>query len=177
VVANEVRNLAMRAAEAAKNTSVLIEGTVKKVKEGSELVERTNGVFEAVSKSAAKVADLVSEIAAASVEQAQGIDQINKAVAEMDKVTQQNAANAEESASASEEMNAQAEQMKVIAAEMQRIVVGGNVTKAAASAELSRAELKNAFSRKGFVKKGHAGAEAVRPQDVIPLDDKDFKNF
>ncbi len=97
VVANEVRNLAMRAAEAAKNTSALIEGTVKKVKEGSELVERTNGAFAEVSKSAAKVADLVSEIAAASSEQAQGIDQINKAVAEMDKVTQQTAANAEES--------------------------------------------------------------------------------
>ena len=112
VVANEVRNLAMRAAEAAKNTPALIEGTVKKVKEGSELVERTNEAFSEVSKSAAKVADLVSEIAAASSEQAQGIDQINKAVAEMDKVTQQNAANAEESASASEEMNAQAEQMK-----------------------------------------------------------------
>ena len=96
VVANEVRNLAMRAAEAAKNTSALIEGTVKKVKEGSELVERTNGAFSEVSKSAAKVAGLVSEIAAASSEQAQGIDQINKAVAEMDKVTQQTAANAEE---------------------------------------------------------------------------------
>ncbi|MCU0583737.1 MAG: methyl-accepting chemotaxis protein, partial [Syntrophales bacterium] len=86
VVANEVRNLAMRAAEAAKNTSVLIEGTVKKVREGSELVERTGGAFAEVSRSAAKVADLVAEIAAASSEQAQGIDQINKAVAEMDKV-------------------------------------------------------------------------------------------
>ena len=59
-----------------------------------------------------KVGELVAEIAAASNEQSQGIDQVNKAVAEMDKVVQQNAANAEESASASEEMNAQAEQMK-----------------------------------------------------------------
>ena len=122
VVANEVRNLAMRAAEAAKNTSALIEGTVKKVKEGSELVERTHGAFSEVSKSAAKVADLVSEIAAASNEQAQGIDQINRAVTEMDKVTQQTAANAEESASASEEMNAQAGQMKEIAGEIMRII-------------------------------------------------------
>jgi methyl-accepting chemotaxis protein len=126
VVANEVRNLAMRAADAAKNTAGLIEGTVKKVKEGSELVGRTNGAFSEVEKSAAKVADLVSEIAAASSEQAQGIDQVNKAVAEMDKVTQQNAANAEESASASEQMNAQAGQMKEIAAELTSIV-GGNV--------------------------------------------------
>ena len=179
VVANEVRNLAMRAAEAAKNTSALIEGTVKKVKEGSELVERTNGAFSEVSKSAAKVADLVSEIAAASSEQAQGIDQINKAVAEMDKVTQQTAANAEESASASEEMNAQAEQMKDVAAGLMTIV-GGDL-KSGASASFSAAPpnpvLKKVLSFKGFGKKTDNGARTVNPESVIPLEDKDFKNF
>jgi methyl-accepting chemotaxis protein len=179
VVANEVRNLAMRAAEAAKNTSGLIEGTVKKVKEGSELVARTNSAFSEVSKSAAKVADLVSEIAAASSEQAQGIDQINKAVADMDKVTQQTAANAEESASASEEMNAQAVQMKQIAEELHVIVEGdasraGVVTAAPAA---SRTALKKALSFKGLIKKTDAVAKDVRPEAVIPLDDKDFKNF
>jgi len=179
VVANEVRNLAMRAAEAAKNTSVLIEGTVKKVKEGSELVERTNAAFAEVSKSAAKVADLVSEIAAASHEQAQGIDQINKAVAEMDKVTQQTAANAEESASASEEMNAQAEQMKDIAAELMMLVGGRIETRSSASAASapSQAVLKKVLSFKGFGKKAGAKADGVRPEAVIPLDDGDFKNF
>jgi|GEM_PF-316694 len=179
VVANEVRNLAMRAAEAAKNTSVLIEGTVKKVKEGSELVERTNGAFAEVSKSAAKVADLVSEIAAASSEQAQGIDQINKAVAEMDKVTQQTAANAEESASASEEMNAQAEQMKDVSAELMAIVGGDLENRASASVSEApqKAVLKKVLSFKGFGKKADAGAKDVRPETVIPLDDKDFKNF
>jgi len=174
-----VRNLAMRAAEAAKSTSVLIEGTVKKVKEGSELVERTNTAFAEVSKSAAKVADLVSEIAAASHEQAQGIDQINKAVAEMDKVTQQTAANAEESASASEEMNAQAEQMKDIAAELMMLVGGRIESRSAASAASapSQAVLKKVLSFKGFGKKAAAKADGVRPESVIPLDDKDFKNF
>jgi methyl-accepting chemotaxis protein len=184
VVANEVRNLAMRAAEAAKNTAGLIEGTVKKVKEGSELVERTNGAFSEVSKSAAKVADLVSEIAAASSEQAQGIDQVNKAVSEMDKVTQQNAANAEESASASEEMNAQAEQMKVIAGELQGIV-GGSTVRAAASSSAPAASgvMQKALSLKNIVRKspsqgGSPGsARDIRPEAVIPLDDKDFKNF
>jgi methyl-accepting chemotaxis protein len=186
VVANEVRNLAMRAAEAAKNTSALIEGTVKKVKEGSGLLERTNVAFSEVSKSAAKVADLVSEIAAASSEQAQGIDQINKAVAEMDKVTQQNAANAEESASASEEMNAQAEQMKVIAGEMQSIV-GGDMAHAAgaSSAPAASKVMQKALFLKGFVRKGQAQGGSVspirgknaRPEAVIPLDDRDFKNF
>ena len=184
VVADEVRNLAMRAAEAAKNTAGLIEGTVKKVKEGSELVERTNGAFSEVSKSAAKVADLVSEIAAASTEQAQGIDQINKAVSEMDKVTQQNAANAEESASASEEMNAQAEQMKIIAAELQGIV-GGSMAHAAgpSSAPVASKVIQKALSLKSIVRKGSAQGDSpgsgknIRPESVIPLDDKDFRNF
>ncbi|MFO7715046.1 methyl-accepting chemotaxis protein, partial [Desulfosarcina sp.] len=122
VVADEVRNLAMRAADAAKNTANLIEGTVKQVKEGGELVGRTNDNFSEVAKSSAKVGELVAEIAAASSEQAQGISQVNTAVNEVDKVTQQNAANAEESASASEEMNAQAEQMKVFVAELVAMV-------------------------------------------------------
>jgi methyl-accepting chemotaxis protein len=112
VVADEVRNLAIRAAQAAKNTAGLIEGTVKKIKDGSNLVVKANEAFVGVSTSTSKVGELVGEIAAASQEQSRGIDQINKAVAEMDKVTQRTAATAEESASASEEMNAQAEQMK-----------------------------------------------------------------
>ncbi len=179
VVANEVRNLAMRAAEAAKNTSALIEGTVKKVKEGSGLLERTNVAFSEVSKSAAKVADLVSEIAAASSEQAQGIDQINKAVAEMDKVTQQTAANAEESASASEEMNAQAEQMKDVSAGLMAIIGGDLETRTSASVSEAppKAVLKKVLSFKGFGKKADTGARAANPESVIPLDDKDFKNF
>ena len=113
VVAGEVRNLAMRAADAAKNTSGLIEGTVKKIKDGSGLVNRTDQAFLKVADTASKVAGLVAEIAAASREQSQGIEQVNKAVAEMDKVVQQNAATAEENASASEQMNAEAEQMKI----------------------------------------------------------------
>src|SRR5512140_2827122 len=101
VVADEVRNLAMRAADAAKNTANLIEGTVKKIKEGSGIVDKTGAEFVQLSDSAAKMGGLISEMAAASNEQAQGIEQINKAVSEMDKVVQVNAANAEESASAS----------------------------------------------------------------------------
>ena len=124
VVADEVRNLAMRAAEAARNTAVLIEGTVKKISEGSTLVKTTNDAFEAVAQNAAKVGELVGEIAAASNEQAQGIEQVNIAVTEMDKVTQQNAANAEESASASEELNAQAEEMEGFVHELAIIVRG-----------------------------------------------------
>jgi methyl-accepting chemotaxis protein len=99
VVADEVRNLALRAAEAARNTSSLMGDIVGKVKEGERLVEMTNSAFSQVSSSSGKVVELVGEIAAASQEQSQGIDQVNKAVAEMSRVTQQNAASAEELAS------------------------------------------------------------------------------
>lgn len=122
VVADEVRNLALRAADAAKNTAGLIEGTVKKIKDGSNLVITTSEAFVEVATSAAKVGELVEKIAAASHEQAQGIDQVNKAVAQMDMVTQQASANAEESASVAEEMNAQAEQMKHISSTLVNII-------------------------------------------------------
>ena len=124
VVADEVRNLAIRAAEAAKNTANLIEGTVKRIKHGSEIVSKTNDAFCTVAQGAKKVGELVEEISAASNEQAQGVEQINRAIADMEKIIQTNASGAEESASAAEEMTAQAEQMKVYVADLVRIVGG-----------------------------------------------------
>ena len=112
VVAEEVRSLAMRAAEAAKDTEVLIEAIVAQVKDGSEIVEKTNSEFSHMSEQISKVGLLVSEIAEASKEQTSGIDQINRAMVEIDKITQHTAANAEQSASASEELNAQADNLE-----------------------------------------------------------------
>jgi methyl-accepting chemotaxis protein len=124
VVADEVRNLAIRAAEAARNTSSLIDESVGRIKKGSERLEITNKDFDDVAVGAGKVSQLISEIAAASREQAQGIEQVNAAVSSMDKITQQNAATAEESASASEELNAQAEQMKTMVSDLVVLVRG-----------------------------------------------------
>jgi methyl-accepting chemotaxis protein len=124
VVADEVRNLALRAAAAAKDTAQLIEGTVKKVHEGSELVSSTNEAFMEAAKSSDRVGTLVEEISHASKEQSSGIDQVNIAVSEMDKVVQQNAAIAEESASAAEEMSAQAEQLKAYVTDLVQMVTG-----------------------------------------------------
>lgn len=112
VVADEVRSLAMRAAEAAKNTAQLIEGTVVWVKQGADMTNSTNQAFAMVHQNVVKVAELVSEIAAASHEQSEGISQVNTAISEMDKVVQQNAANSEESASAAAELSTQAHQMR-----------------------------------------------------------------
>ncbi|RJR38628.1 MAG: methyl-accepting chemotaxis protein [Deltaproteobacteria bacterium] len=131
VVADEVRSLAMRAADAAKNTANLIEGTVNKIMGGSEVVNKTAASFSQVSGDTVKVKELVAEIAAASGEQAQGVEQINLAVNEMNQVVQQVAANAEESASASEELNSQAIQMRGYVGELMALVNGANGSGAA----------------------------------------------
>ena len=184
VVADEVRNLAMRAADAAKNTAELIEGTVKKVNDGSGLVTKTNEGFSKVAESASKVGELVSEIAAASNEQAQGIEQVNTAVTEMDKIIQQNAANAEENASASEEMNAQAEQMKEYVGELVKLVGGGaNGSSVQTQAVDTRAKttahkiLHAIGKEKKEDKIAAPQLKEVSPAQAIPLDDGDFKDF
>ena len=122
VVADEVRNLAIRAADAAKTTADLIEGTVKKVNGGSDLVKQISESFAGVATNASNVGNLVSEIAAASNEQALGIGQISLAVNEMDKIVQQNAANAEESTDAAEELNRQAGKMQVVVEDLSALV-------------------------------------------------------
>ncbi|MCK5565968.1 MAG: CZB domain-containing protein [Planctomycetes bacterium] len=122
VVAEEVRNLAMRSAEAAKNTSELIEDSVKNSKNGVDIAEEVSKTLTQIVEGIGKTSDLVGEIAAASGEQSQGIEQINTAIGQMDKVTQANAANAEESAAASEEMNAQAEMLDRSVGELAALV-------------------------------------------------------
>ncbi len=124
VVADEVRNLALRATEAAKNTSGLIEKTIKAVKMGSELTTATQEAFRKNMEISDKIGKVVDEIAAASQDQAQRIQQVNKAVGEADHVTQKNASSAEESASAAEEMSGQAQKMKDFVADMAALLEG-----------------------------------------------------
>ena len=108
VVASEVRNLAQRSASAAKEIKALIGESVDKVRTGSELVQKTGSTLVEIVDSVKKVTDIVGEIAAASQEQSAGIDQVNKAVMQMDEVTQQNAALVEESAAAARALEEQA---------------------------------------------------------------------
>ena len=187
VVADEVRNLAMRAAEAAKNTADLIEGTVKKIKEGSEIVQKTNTEFSEVQTSSARMGELVGEISAASAEQAQGIEQISKAVSEMDKVVQRNSASAEESASASEEMSAQAEQMKQFVGELATLV-GGSIAsreKVASKKVTKGPKMFAAYAKKanGRLRAGNKkasvppGKRDSDPERIIPFDDAEISDF
>jgi methyl-accepting chemotaxis protein len=108
VVATEVRNLAQRSANAAKEIKGLIGDSVEKVEVGSKLVADAGTTMDEVVKSVKRVTDIMAEITAASVEQSAGIEQVNQAVAQMDKVTQQNAALVEEAAAAAESMEEQA---------------------------------------------------------------------
>lgn len=112
VVATEVRNLAQRSAEAAKEIKALIQDSVDRVGEGTQLVSQSGHVLEDIVTAVKKVSDIISEIASASQEQTSGIHQVNKAVAQMEEMTQQNAALVEESAAASESMKKQAEHLK-----------------------------------------------------------------
>ena len=157
VVAGEVRNLAMRAAEAAKNTSGLIEDTIKKVKSGSDQVSRADEAFRSVVTASEKVGDLINEISAASSEQAKGIEQLGKAVSQMDSVTQKNAANAEE-----------------LAAAMAMFKIKGGSSHNG-SAKTHR-RLPAPVQKTGKEMKSRRSAE-VRPEQVIPMDDSDFSDF
>jgi len=111
VVAGEVRNLAQRSASAAKEIKGLITDSVDKTSEGTTLVENAGKTMEEIVSSVKRVADIIGEIAAASIEQSSGIDQVNSAVTQMDEVTQQNAALVEQAAAAAESLMEQAEEM------------------------------------------------------------------
>ena len=112
VVAGEVRNLAQRSAEAAKEIQELIRDSVDKVDRGNKLVEKSGETLMEIISSIQQVADTISEISAASEEQATGIDQVNKAVYMMDEVVQQNAALVEEAAVASQSLAMEAEELQ-----------------------------------------------------------------
>ena len=111
VVAAEVRNLAQRSATAAKEIKGLINESVQRVTDGSELVTQSGKTLEEIVGSVKRVTDIIAEISAASQEQASGIDQVNKAIMQMDETTQQNAALVEEATSASQSMKEQAREL------------------------------------------------------------------
>jgi methyl-accepting chemotaxis protein len=132
VVAEEVRALAQRCAQAARETTGKIQDSIEKSTRGVQINEKVARSLQEIVDKARRVDSLVAEIAAASTEQSQGITQVNAAVGQMDKVTQSNAASAEESAGAAAELNGQAEILKQAVTRL-LLLVNGSTARAATS--------------------------------------------
>jgi len=128
VVADEVRSLAQRSAAAAKETADKIEAAIASSRSGFECSARVGESLKQIAEKVKSTDALVADIASAATEQAQGIEQVNNAMSQMEKVTQSNAASAEESASAAEELDAQAETMKDLVAQLRELVGGEAAT-------------------------------------------------
>lgn len=185
VVAEEVRNLAQRSAQAAKDTATIIERNIDLSEQGVAVSQQVNEALNDINVQSQKVNDLLDEIAAASQEQAQGIEQINKAIAQMEQVVQANASTAEQSASASAELSSQAASMNDIVNSLISLVKGVQAAHKNAHTAISRIrkpsvnkiaqaphnagrqiEAKNTALP---AKKG--GTKLVNPEDVIPLEE------
>lgn len=190
VVAEEVRNLAQRSATAAKDTTLLIEESVSRAENGTKIAGEAGEALNKIVNNIEKMSGLVSEISGASREQADGVNQVSKAVTEMDKVTQTNAANAEETASASEELNAQADGLNNIVIQLAMVVGGADshVTAVPAKKETQRTMIehremlpvlaaKPKSTQKTLQSSDKNSKQLVKPNDVIPMDGADFKDF
>lgn len=181
VVAEEVRSLAQRSAEAARSTSDLLEESRQNAENGVAVSNEVGVNLKDIAEAVDKVSLLIKEVSHASNEQAQGIEQLNLAVNEMDRVTQNNAAISEESASASEELSAQAAELHSTVTDLISLV-GGNVsdhngplhpTRAAKAP--SRVERRRAAQPVALPRKSASGIAS--PDSVIPMDDDDFADM
>lgn len=196
VVAEEVRSLAQRSADAARNTSELIEGSQASSERGASVAAEVSENLEKIEESVSSINTLVVEIAAAANEQRTGIEEMNSVMHEMDRSVQNNASSSEESASAAEELSSQAAEMNHVVQELISLV--GNI-------ESKNQRSQNTAKPKGFTNGKHNQRERnspnprfktekpshyrngggyvngvkkrEKPEDVIPLDDDDFKDF
>lgn len=184
VVAEEVRNLAGRSAQAAKDTAVIIETNIEKADKGSEVMGRMRATLNEIGEQSAHINGLMDEITTASQEQTQGIRQITKAMQQMEQVVQQNAANAQETAAASQELTAQTESMKGIVREMVYLVKGvkGRLELAqnkefkgnpglVQNSELRRLSTPSAHAQLLPAKDKTTKEQGMSPKSIIPLED------
>ncbi|MFO0585049.1 MAG: methyl-accepting chemotaxis protein [Anaeromyxobacter sp.] len=174
VVAEEVRSLALRAKEAATKTEDLIKQSVKEANEGETSSKHVSAKLGDIVQGVSKVTDIVAEIAAASKEQARGIDQVNGAVGQMDKVTQQNAASAEESSSAASELNGQAEEL---AAMVQSFQLEQGSRRSAARPAALPAPRPASPARAAARKIGQPAPALVQREDPFPMDSGALSDF
>jgi methyl-accepting chemotaxis protein len=168
VVAEEVRSLAQRSANSAKETAARIEDSVNRSEAGVRISLKVAESFDAILGKARQVDELIAEIATASGEQTEGITQVTTAVAQMDKVTQSNAAGAEEAASASEEMSAQAELMRESVRHLQALVGGASAPAPVAASEPVRPTTVRAAGMQRPILNGRTPSLVVPVRGTVP---------
>jgi len=180
VVAEEVRSLALRSKEAAMKTEVLIKESVRQAEEGEVTARGVSTKLGEIVTGVTKVTDIVAEISASAKEQAGGIDQVNRAVTEMNKVTQQNAANSEESSSAAAELSSQSEELAAMigAFQLAREPSGAGHHPGSSKADKRLPPVQRGAQRTNG-KSGKNGSSSPKPEDIIPLDEEaaSFKDF
>ncbi|HEX8984913.1 MAG TPA: methyl-accepting chemotaxis protein, partial [Bryobacteraceae bacterium] len=185
VVADEVRNLAQRCAQAARDTAALIEESIAKSNDGQTKVDQVAAAIRAITEESGEVKMLVDEVNLGSQEQTRGIEQIRKAIVQMEQVTQKTAASAEESASAAEQLNAQSEAVKDIVERLTAMVGGvesAHARRYAVTRKAPAAHRQNTAVHAAVVHKANAGpaqpalVEAKAGKSAFPLDE-DFKEF
>ncbi|AFL69385.1 HAMP domain-containing methyl-accepting chemotaxis protein [Sulfurospirillum barnesii] len=185
VVAEEVKNLAERSANAAKEITSIIEASIDQVKVGTEVASRTKASFGEILSSIKKTSDLIGEIAISAKEQAEGMNQIATAMGSVDQITQQNASASEETAAAAEELNAQAISMLESVAEIaalagydmgkERSVSKVNHTASKSVSSLSMPPKRLTMSSN---KKMKAPTSSIKNnEEVFPLNEDDLKEF
>ncbi len=185
VVAEEVRNLAQRSAEAARNTASLIEESQQNSEDGVQVTEEATESFQEIVDGIAKVNELIEEVSSATTEQSRGIEQVNEGVAQMNQVTQGNAANAEESASASEELSAQADELEHVVLDLSALVglKGSRSRPQALSQRQSKVVKEQYFGEepeKMAKTNGKSLAKTITASskhEMIPLDEGDMGDF
>ena len=195
VVAEEVRNLAQRAAESARNTSALIDESNGRIETGMQLTQRAATSLDSITDASRKTAELIAEIATAGSEVAQGIDQVNRAVSEMDSVTQQNAASSEEAAASSHHLTDYATRMNRIVEDLTRLVgtsdnqvqrpavAGKTNAKSTRSAPVAQTTNDKPAAPLGFDVDGQESLASQPKQtsaaarEMIPFDADDFTEF
>jgi methyl-accepting chemotaxis protein len=176
VVAEEVRNLAKKSSEAARETNGIVEANISLSGKGAAVVERVQTVLNEITLQTNKVNELMAEIAAASQEQTHGANEISQSMSQISVITQQNAANAEESAAAAEELNAQANSMKKIVHELSELINGKT---AALKLELAYSNLEVHHLNHQTTSSHEpldSNSQIISPEDIIPLE-KDPHHF
>jgi methyl-accepting chemotaxis protein len=169
VVAEEVRNLAQRSTQAAKDTTHIIESNISLSDQGSTIAQNVYGSINEIDVQAKKVSELLDEISAATNEQSQGIEQIHKAISQMESVLQSNAQTADESAAASQELFAQTLSMNSIVGKLTELVTGSQGGNTQSTYSAPKLSYSNGPEKR--ISSAKPSRRKTSPEDVIPLGD------